>query len=158
MQTSFTKDPDVVLIGAGIMSSTLGVFLKERSHRSPSKCSKRSRIARSKAPKMEQWRRPCGKLRDDYTPERPDGSVDISERSRSMSNSICRASCGRISSGKARSRTRTFIHPVPHMSFVSGADNVSFLKRRFEAMSAHPAITERSIPTIDRRSPNGRRW
>jgi malate dehydrogenase (quinone) len=32
---------------------------------------------------------------------------------------------------------RTFIHPVPHMSFVWGAENVSFLKKRFKAMAAH---------------------
>jgi len=32
---------------------------------------------------------------------------------------------------------RSFIHPVPHMSFVWGADNVRFLKSRFAAMSSH---------------------
>ena len=29
MSDNFTTEPDVVLIGAGVMSSTLGVFLKE---------------------------------------------------------------------------------------------------------------------------------
>ena len=33
---------------------------------------------------------------------------------------------------------RSFIHPVPHMSFVHGAENVAFLRKRFAAMSAHP--------------------
>jgi malate dehydrogenase (quinone) len=33
---------------------------------------------------------------------------------------------------------RSFIHPVPHMSFVHGEANVSFLTKRFKAMSAHP--------------------
>ena len=32
---------------------------------------------------------------------------------------------------------RSFIHPVPHMSFVHDAADVAFLKRRFAAMSAH---------------------
>ena len=33
---------------------------------------------------------------------------------------------------------QSFIHPVPHMSFVRGSENVAFLKKRFEALSAHP--------------------
>jgi malate dehydrogenase (quinone) len=33
---------------------------------------------------------------------------------------------------------QSFIHPVPHMSFVRGEENVAFLKKRFEALSDHP--------------------
>ena len=32
---------------------------------------------------------------------------------------------------------RSFIHPVPHMSFVWGTENVSFLSKRFKAMAEH---------------------
>jgi len=32
---------------------------------------------------------------------------------------------------------QSFIHPVPHCSFVRGADNIAFLKKRFEALTAH---------------------
>jgi malate dehydrogenase (quinone) len=32
---------------------------------------------------------------------------------------------------------RSFIHPVPHLSFVRGGQNVRFLQRRFAALSAH---------------------
>ena len=31
----------------------------------------------------------------------------------------------------------SFIHPVPHLSFVRGADNVAFLKKRHAALTAH---------------------
>ena len=31
----------------------------------------------------------------------------------------------------------SFIHPVPHMSFVQGADHVAFLKKRHAALTAH---------------------
>jgi L-2-hydroxyglutarate oxidase LhgO len=31
---------------------------------------------------------------------------------------------------------RAFIHPVPHMSFVWGAENVAFLRKRFAAMTS----------------------
>ncbi len=30
-----------------------------------------------------------------------------------------------------------FLHSVPHMSFVRGVENVEFLKKRFDALSAH---------------------
>jgi malate dehydrogenase (quinone) len=33
---------------------------------------------------------------------------------------------------------QSFIHPVPHCSFVRGSENVAFLKKRFEALTAHP--------------------
>jgi malate dehydrogenase (quinone) len=32
---------------------------------------------------------------------------------------------------------QAFIHPVPHMSFVQGPENVAFLKKRFEALTAN---------------------
>ena len=42
---------------------------------------------------------------------------------------------------------QSFIHPVPHMSFVRGSENVAFLKMRFEALS--PTIF--SIPCVVRK-------
>jgi malate dehydrogenase (quinone) len=33
---------------------------------------------------------------------------------------------------------QAYIHSVPHISFVSGAENVAFLKKRFEVLSANP--------------------
>jgi malate dehydrogenase (quinone) len=32
---------------------------------------------------------------------------------------------------------RSFIHPVPHCSFVKGEENITFLKKRIEALSSH---------------------
>jgi hypothetical protein len=36
----------------------------------------------------------------------------------------------------------TFIHPVPHISFVWGAENVAFLRKRVEALRAHPLFAD----------------
>jgi len=33
---------------------------------------------------------------------------------------------------------QSFLHPVPHMSFVRGVDNRNFLKKRFAALTSHP--------------------
>src|SRR5262249_20938263 len=38
----------------------------------------------------------------------------------------------------AISDPRAFISPVPHMSFVTGPDAPALLRKRFEALSAHP--------------------
>ena len=55
-----------------------------------------------------------------------------------MSSSTCRGSFGSSSSKKGSIKDpRSFIHPVPHMSFVWGADIVSFLSNRFTAMAEH---------------------
>ena len=141
MQTSFTKDPDVVLIGAGIMSSTLGVFLKElepaltiEMFETLEDCALESSEAWNNAGTGH-----AANCEMNYTPERPDGSVDISRALQvNVEFDLSRQLWSYLVRKGAIADPRTFIHPVPHMSFVSGADNVSFLKRRFEAMSAHP--------------------
>jgi malate dehydrogenase (quinone) len=141
MQASFTKDPDVVLIGAGIMSSTLGVFLKELE---PSLSIEMFETLEDCAlESSEAWNNAgtghAANCEMNYTPERPDGSVDISRALQvNVEFDLSRQLWSYLVRKGAIADPRTFIHPVPHMSFVSGADNVSFLKRRFEAMSAHP--------------------
>ena len=73
-----------------------------------------------------------------YTPSATTAASTFPRRSRSTPSSTCRGSSGRTSSGKARSPTpESFIHPVPHMSFVHGADRVAFLKKRHAALTAH---------------------
>jgi malate dehydrogenase (quinone) len=72
-----------------------------------------------------------------YTPERPDGSVDISKALQvNVEFDLSRQFWSYLVSKGAISDPRSFIHPVPHMSFVHGG-NVSFLRKRFKAMSAH---------------------
>src|SRR3954465_5123183 len=74
-----------------------------------------------------------------YTPMGPDGVVDISKAvqvneqfqvSRQLWAFLVES--GRIPDPSA------FINPIPHMSFVWGADNVEYLKKRYDALSPHP--------------------
>jgi len=74
-----------------------------------------------------------------YTPERPDGSIDIAKAvAVNEQFQIARqlwaflVEHGRIPDPGA------FIHTTPHMSFVTGADNVDYLRRRYEALKDHP--------------------
>jgi len=75
-----SSEPDVVLIGAGIMSSTLGVFLKELE---PSfSITMFETLEDCALESSEAWNNAgtghAANCEMNYTPERPDGSVDIS--------------------------------------------------------------------------------
>lgn len=74
-----------------------------------------------------------------YTPERADGSIDISSAvkvneqfqvSRQFWSYL-------VKKGNLPAPTQ-FINSTPHMSFVWGAANVDYLRRRYEAIKDHP--------------------
>jgi malate dehydrogenase (quinone) len=73
-----------------------------------------------------------------YTPQRPDGSVDISRALEvNVEFDLSRQFWTYLVKKGAIADPRSFIHPVPHMSFVHDTADVAFLKKRFAAMSAH---------------------
>src|SRR5271154_1059254 len=140
MPDTFIDEPDVVLIGAGIMSSTLGVFLKELE---PSlTIAMFETLEDCGLESSEAWNNAgtghAANCELNYTPERPDGSIDISKAlevnvefdlSRQLWTYLVRV--GAIPDPSA------FIRSCPHMSFVVGAEDKTFLRKRHEAMSAH---------------------
>jgi malate dehydrogenase (quinone) len=140
MPDTRTTEPDVVLIGAGIMSATLGVLLKELE---PSLSIEMfETLAGPGLESSASWNNAgtghAANCELNYTPQRPDGSIDISKALEinvefDLSRQLW---CYLVEMGAIKD-PRSFIHPVPHMSFVWGAENVSFLKKRFEAMSSH---------------------
>jgi malate dehydrogenase (quinone) len=140
MPDTFSTEPDVVLIGAGIMSSTLGVFLKELE---PSlTIAMFETLEDCGLESSEAWNNAgtghAANCEMNYTPERPDGSIDISEALKvNVEFDLSRQFWSYLVRKGAIADPRSFIHSVPHMSFVHG-DNVSFLRKRFKAMSAHP--------------------
>src|SRR3979490_2049863 len=140
MPDTLTNKPEVVLIGAGIMSSTLGVFLKELE---PSLTIAMFEILEDCGlESSEAWNNAgtghAANCEMNYTPERPDGSVDISKAlDVNVEFDLSRQLWSYLVKKRAIADPRSFIHPVPHMSFVHCADNVAFLAKRFAAMSAH---------------------
>jgi malate dehydrogenase (quinone) len=132
--------PDVVLIGAGIMSATLGTFLKELE---PSltvtmfetlhDCAQESSEGWNNAGTGHAANCECN-----YTPQRKDGSVDISTALEVNTEfDLSRQLWSFLVKKGAIPDPRAFIHPCPHMSFVWGAGNVAFLRERFKEMSAN---------------------
>jgi malate dehydrogenase (quinone) len=133
--------PDVVLIGAGIMSATLAVILKELD---PSLKIQVYEVLGSEAQESSNAWNNAGTghaalCELNYTPEKSDGSIDISKALQVNTEfDLSRQLWAYLVKKGAIKDPQSFIHPVPHMSFVRGAENVAFLKKRFEALAAHP--------------------
>ena len=74
-----------------------------------------------------------------YTVEKSDGSIDISKAIKVNEEFQVSKQFWSylVNSGLIRN-PRDFVVPVPHMSFVQGREDVTFLRKRFEAMSANP--------------------
>ena len=135
------KEPDVVLVGAGIMSATLGGV--PEGARASLNIEMFETLGGAALESSNAWNNAgtghAANCELNYTPERSDGSIDISEALRGQ----CRVrpvAPALVLSGEEAARSpipQSFIHPVPHMSFVHGAENVAFLRKRFKAMSAH---------------------
>ena len=74
-----------------------------------------------------------------YTPESGDGSIDIHKALEVNTEfDLSRQFWSYLVAKASIKDPSTFIHPVPHHSFVHGAENVAYLKKRFAALSAHP--------------------
>src|ERR1700742_3825112 len=135
------SSPDIVLIGAGIMSATLGVLLKELEpslniamFEALQDCAQESSEAWNNAGTGH-----AANCEMNYTPQRADGSIDISKALQvNVEFDLSRQLWSFLVKKGAIKDPRSFIHPVPHMSFVRGGENVSFLRKRFEAMTSHP--------------------
>jgi malate dehydrogenase (quinone) len=140
MLNTLVTEPDVVLIGAGIMSATLGVLLKELE---PSL--EIAMFETLEGPGLESsdsWNNAgtghAANCELNYTPQRADGSIDISKALEiNVEFDLSRQLWSYIVKKGSIKDPRSFIHPVPHMSFVWGAENVSFLGKRYKAMSSH---------------------
>lgn len=132
---------DVILIGAGIMSSTLAILLKELD---PSL--KITILERLDAPARESsnaWNNAgtghSAFCELNYTPEKPDGSIDIHKALHiAESYEVSKEFWSYLVGTKHVLPAKKFIHTVPHFSFVWGEKNVNFLKRRFEALTKDP--------------------
>ncbi len=139
MPTAAQSEADVVLIGAGIMSSTLGVLLKQLE---PSATMEMFEVLEGPGLESSQaWNNAgtghAANCELNYTPERPDGSIDISKALQvNVEFDLSRQLWSFLVKNGSIPDPRAFIHPVPHMSFVWGAENVAFLRKRFAAMTS----------------------
>ncbi|WP_232512698.1 MULTISPECIES: malate dehydrogenase (quinone) [Rhodococcus] len=74
-----------------------------------------------------------------YTPEKPDGSVDIAKAVNVNEQfQVSRQFWAYAVDNGILSDPKNFINPVPHVSFVHGAENVKYLRARYDALAGHP--------------------
>jgi malate dehydrogenase (quinone) len=74
-----------------------------------------------------------------YTPQKSDGSIDLSKALEVNTEfDLSRQLWAYLMKKGVIKDPQSFIRPVPHFSFVSGSEDVSFLKRRFQALPANP--------------------
>jgi malate dehydrogenase (quinone) len=132
---------DVVLMGAGIMSATLGMMLKELDPGMTIQVFERLEEAGTES--SDAWNNAgtghSAFCELNYTPQKADGSIDISKATKiAEAFEVSREFWSYLVQKKYLPDPAAFISPVPHMSFVWGDANVSFLKSRYEMLKTNP--------------------
>jgi malate dehydrogenase (quinone) len=135
------KNPDVILVGAGIMSATLGVMLKELDPSLTIEVYERLDVIAGES--SDAWNNAgtghSAFCELNYTPRQEDGSINITKAVKIAEMfEISREFWAYLVKRQYIDNPRQFINPVPHMSFVTGEKDVQFLKDRYETLSRHP--------------------
>lgn len=144
MSSANAQDPkkvDVLLIGGGIMSTTLGVWINELEPSwSMEMVERLDGVALESSNGWNNAGTGHSALAElNYTPEDDKGNVTIPKAVEI--NEAFQVSrqfwAWQVQQGVLKN-PRSFINTTPHMSFVWGDDNIKFLKKRYEALQASP--------------------
>ncbi len=138
--STISAQPDVVLVGAGIMSATLATLLKELQPELDLVL-----LEGRDGPAQESsngWNNAgtghAALCELNYTAQRADGSVEISRAVKVNTQfDLSRQLWSYLVRKGVIPTPGSFVRSVPHISFVRGAEDASFLRKRYEAMSAH---------------------
>jgi len=137
MSASKEQETDVLLIGGGIMSATLGTWLQDLEPTwSITMVERLDALAEESSNGWNNAGTGHAALMElNYTPRSADGSVSIKKAIEI--NEAFRISrqfwAHQVKTGVLR-EPRSFINTVPHMSLVWGDDNVNFLRARYKAL------------------------
>nr|WP_064494827.1 malate dehydrogenase (quinone) [Pseudomonas chengduensis] len=135
---------DVLLIGGGIMSSTLAVWLKELEPQwSMAMIERLDAVAEESSNGWNNAGTGHSALAElNYTPEDKGGNVNISKAIEiNESFQITRQFLAWQVRQGVLENPPSFINSTPHMSFVWGDDNIRFLKKRYDALQASPLFS-----------------
>ncbi|WP_077623728.1 malate:quinone oxidoreductase [Sediminibacillus massiliensis] len=139
--SSVQKKTDVILIGAGVMSATLGSLLKELE---PDwEITVFEKLANAGEESSNEWNNAgtghSALCELNYTSEKADGSIDISKAIKINEQfQLSRQFWSYLVNNNLINKPEDFIKPLPHISLVHGEENALFLKKRFEALSQTP--------------------
>jgi malate dehydrogenase (quinone) len=136
-------DPDVVLVGGGVMSATLasllGVVAPDWSvtvfESGPAVAGE------SSGPWNNAGTGHAALCELNYTPAGPDGSVDVTKAvTINEQFAVSRQFWSHLVRSGLTGSPKEFITPVPHVSFVTGEAGRSYMRTRHAAMSAQPVF------------------
>lgn len=131
------KTADVLLIGGGVMSATLGVYLQElQPDWSIAMVERLDNVAEESSNGWNNAGTGHSAFAElNYTPEKADGTIDISKAVEiSEAFEISRQFWSYQVKNNVLHDPDRFINSVPHMSFVWGDENIAFLKKRYQAL------------------------
>ncbi len=140
MKSSSPSGPDVVLVGAGIMSATLGVLLKElQPDLTIEIFESLDGVAEESSDAWNNAGTGHSALCElNYTPEKTDGSIDTTKALPiNEAFKVSKQFWSYLVEKNHVSNPSDFIRRIPHMSFIHGAKNVAYLHKRFEALGKH---------------------
>ncbi|MFN8281604.1 MAG: malate:quinone oxidoreductase [Chitinophagales bacterium] len=131
---------DVVLVGAGIMSATLGVLLKELEPSLTITIYEKLDVVAGES--SDAWNNAgtghSAFCELNYTPENEDGSIDVSKALKiAQSFEVSKAFWSYLVEQQYFYDPQQFINRIAHHSFVWNDDNVAYLKKRHEAMTQY---------------------
>jgi len=140
-----TEKQDFTLIGAGIMSATLGVLLQQLLP--DSKIVIYERLDKVAAESSDAWNNAgtghSAFCELNYTPEDAYGAVDISKALRiSEQFEISKQFWAYLVKNELVQTKMPFINDIDHMSFVFGEANQNFLKNRYVSLTAYPMFMD----------------
>ncbi|MGY1760835.1 malate dehydrogenase (quinone) [Geodermatophilus sp. SYSU D00779] len=143
--TGSVEDWDAVLVGGGVMSATLGMLLAQAEPDRRVLVVERLDEAgcESSAAENNAGTGHAGLCEFNYTPRRPDGTVDpgaavlIAEQ---FAASL--VFWARLVERGELGPPAAFVRSVPHLGLGRGADGVAYLRARFEALRCHPLFAD----------------
>ncbi|XTZ40189.1 malate dehydrogenase (quinone) [Salmonella enterica] len=132
-----TQKTDFLLVGGGIMSASLGTWLQTLQPEW-----KQVMVEKLDGVALESsngWNNAgtghSANMELNYTPERPDGSIDVSKALEINEQFMISRQfwTAQVKRG-ILSNPHAFINSTPHMSFVWGDKNVNYLQKRYTAL------------------------
>lgn len=141
---------DVVLVGAGIMSATLGALL--RLVEPDWSITLVERLDAAAAESSDPWNNAgtghSALCELNYTPQKPDGTIDIAKAINVNEQfQVTRQFWSYATENGIVRDVRSFLNPIPHVSFVQGGENVDYLRRRHDTLIRNPLFA--SMEFID---------
>ena len=140
---------DIALVGAGIMSATLGAMLRELEPSWSQMIFERldAPAEESSSPWNNAGTGHSALCELNYTPEK-NGKIDVSKAMNINSKfQISRQFWSHQLNNGILTDPKEFINPVPHVSFAQGEDQVDYLQRRYDALSENLSLIHISEPT-----------